>query len=72
MPLEIFFRVCEDLPPSDLLALMQTCSRFHFILMDDGTQQIWKKARTAYFKGLQRPPPPNWNVTMQEPLQESK
>ncbi|CAJ0880403.1 9263_t:CDS:2 [Entrophospora sp. SA101] len=27
----------------------------------DETQQIWKKARTAYFERMQRPPPPNWN-----------
>ena len=61
IPLEVFFQICKDLPPSDLLALVQTCSRFHFILMDkcDGTQGTWKKARMAYFKGLQRPPPPS-------------
>ncbi|CAJ0891534.1 7722_t:CDS:2 [Entrophospora sp. SA101] len=56
----IFVQICEDLPPSNLLELAQTCSRFHFILMDTcvATQQIWKKSRLAYFKGLQRPPPP--------------
>ncbi|CAJ0850275.1 6223_t:CDS:2, partial [Entrophospora sp. SA101] len=63
IPLELFYQICENAPPSDLLALMQTCSRFHYILNNKYgiTQTIWKKSRLTYFVELKRPPPPGWN-----------
>ncbi|CAG8563002.1 11395_t:CDS:2 [Scutellospora calospora] len=60
IPPEIFIKICEHLPPSDLLSLTGVCKRFRGFLCSPEsliTQDIWRTSRVCFLPGLQLPPP---------------
>ncbi|CAH1759076.1 14019_t:CDS:10 [Entrophospora sp. SA101] len=60
IPPEIFIKICEYLPPADLLRLTGVCKRFHNFLCSPEspiTQDIWRISRIQFLPGLQLPPP---------------
>ncbi|CAG8637684.1 27494_t:CDS:2 [Gigaspora margarita] len=60
IPPEIFIKICEHLPPSDLLSLTGVCKRFRGFLCSPEsliTQDIWRTSRIYFLPGLQLPPP---------------
>ncbi|CAG8614855.1 21976_t:CDS:2 [Cetraspora pellucida] len=60
IPPEIFIKICEHLPPSDLLSLTGVCKRFRGFLCSPEsllTQDIWRTSRIWFLPGLQLPPP---------------
>ncbi|CAG8784443.1 10887_t:CDS:2 [Dentiscutata erythropus] len=60
IPPEIFIKICEHLPPPDLLSLTGVCKRFRGFLCSPEsliTQDIWRTSRICFLPGLQLPPP---------------
>lgn len=60
IPPEIFIKICEHLPPSDLLVLTGVCRRFRGFLCSPEssiTQDIWRTSRVNFLPSLQLPPP---------------
>ncbi|CAG8706863.1 3777_t:CDS:2, partial [Racocetra fulgida] len=60
IPPEIFIKICEHLPPFDLLSLTGVCKRFRGFLCSPEsliTQDIWRTSRICFLPGLQLPPP---------------
>lgn len=60
IPPEIFIKICEHLPPEDLLSLTGVCRRFRGFLCSPQstiTQDIWRTSRLSFLPGLQLPPP---------------
>ncbi|GBC13291.2 SGNH/GDSL hydrolase family protein [Rhizophagus irregularis DAOM 181602=DAOM 197198] len=60
IPPEIFIKICEHLPPSDLLTLTGVCKRFRGFLCSPEssiTQDIWRTSRIKFLTGLQLSPP---------------
>jgi hypothetical protein len=60
IPPEIFIKICEHLPPSDLLTLTGVCKRFRGFLCSPEssiTQDIWRASRVKFLPGLQLSPP---------------
>jgi len=60
IPLAIFTKICEHLPPSDLLTLTGVCKRFRGFLCSPKspiTQDIWRASRIKFLQDLQLPPP---------------
>ncbi|RIA96695.1 hypothetical protein C1645_358254 [Glomus cerebriforme] len=60
IPPEIFIKICEHLPPSDLLTLTGVCKRFRGFLCSPEssiTQDIWRASRIKFLSGLQLSPP---------------
>ena len=60
IPISIFIKICEYLPPSDLLSLTGVCKRFREFLCSPEsqiTQDIWRLSRLKFLPELQLPPP---------------
>ncbi len=60
IPPEIFIKICEHLPPLDLLMLTGVCRRFRGFLCSPEssiTQDIWRTSRVNFLPSLQLPPP---------------
>ncbi|CAG8603929.1 11426_t:CDS:2 [Acaulospora morrowiae] len=58
IPVEIFIKICKDVPPHELFYLSKLCKRFHVLLISSnfGTEQIWRSSRKNFMKALPDPP----------------
>ncbi|CAG8473643.1 14910_t:CDS:2 [Acaulospora colombiana] len=62
VPVEVFIKICKDIPPRQLYYLSKSCKKFHALLIstDFGTEQIWRSSRRNFMPKLPEPPRTFW------------